>query len=100
MSEYKHCLKLILSSQLFGHYKFRATNSFALPVLRYLAAIVHWPVHTLRALDRQTRKLLTLFRGLRPKSDVDCLYLPRNWVVTNFLIAWDTDTDMIVNSVC
>jgi len=34
---------------------------------------VQWP---LKALDRQTRKPLTLFRRFHPKSDVDCLYLP------------------------
>ena len=75
-SEYKHSLKLILSSQLCGNYKFKAINSFAFPVLRYSAAIVQWPVHTLKALDRQTRKLLTLFQGLHPKSDVNRRYLP------------------------
>jgi len=31
----------------------------------------------LRAMDRQTRKLLTISRGFHPRSDVDCLYLPR-----------------------
>ena len=76
-SEYKHRLKLILSSQLCGNYKFRAINTFALPVLRYSAGIVQWPVNILKALDRYTRKLLTLFQGLHPKSDVDRLYLPR-----------------------
>ena len=68
--EYKCCLKLILSSHLCGNYKFRAINTFALPVLRYSAAIVQWPVNTLKALDRHTRKLLTLFQGLHPKSDI------------------------------
>ena len=70
-SEYKHRLKLILSSQLC--YKFRAINTFALYVLRYSAAIVQWPVNTLKTMDRHTRKLLTLFWGLHPKSDVDHL---------------------------
>ena len=37
---------------------------------------MQWPVHTLRALDGQTRKLLTPFQGLHPKSDGYHLYLP------------------------
>ena len=65
-SKYKHRFKLILYSQLCGNYKFRAINTFAIPVLRYSAAIVQWPVNTLNALERHTRKLLTLFWGLHP----------------------------------
>ena len=49
----------------------------ALPIIRYTAGIVHWPINVLEELDRQTRKLLTIHRGLHPRSDVDRLYLPR-----------------------
>ena len=75
-AEYKRRLRLILSSQLSGNCKFKAINVFALPVIRYTAAIIHWPVNFLKALDRQTRKVLSLFRGLHPRSDVDYLYVP------------------------
>jgi len=34
-------------------------------------------VNDLKSMDRKTRKLLTSHRGLHPRSDVDCLYLPR-----------------------
>ena len=46
-------------------------------MIRYTAAIVKWPVNILRESDRQTRKLLCLFRGLHPRSNVYRLYLPR-----------------------
>jgi len=32
-----------------------------------------WSVDGLRSMDRKTRKLLTLHRGLHPRGDVDCL---------------------------
>jgi len=62
---------------LFANNKFKAINAFTVPVVRYTAAIVQWPVNTLTELDRKTRKLLCLFWGLHPRSDVDQLYLPR-----------------------
>ena len=75
--EYKRRLRLILSSELSGRNKLQAINALALPVIRYTAGIVRWPVNTLEELDRQTRKLLTIHRGLHPRSDIDRLYLPR-----------------------
>jgi len=75
--EYKRRLQLILSSELFGRNKLQAINALALPIIRYTAGIAHWPINALEELDRQTRKLLTIHRGLHPRSDVDRLYLPR-----------------------
>jgi len=77
VSEYKRRVRRILSSELSSFNKFQAINSFALPVIRYTAGILHWPVNDLKALDRQTRKLLTLYRGFHPRSDVDHLYVSR-----------------------
>ena len=76
-AEYKRRIRLILSSELSANNKFKAINTFAIPVIRYTAAIVQWPVNILKELDRKTRKFLCLFRGLHPRSDVDRLYLPR-----------------------
>jgi len=75
--EYKRRLKLILSSKLTSNNMFKEINSYTVPVLRYSAGIVKWPIQVLQQLDRQTRKLLTVFRGRHRRSDVDRLYIPR-----------------------
>ena len=59
-SEYKCHLKLILSSQLCGNYKFSTNNTFALPVLRYSAVIAQWRVNILKSLDRQCVIFITI----------------------------------------
>jgi len=64
-------LRLILSSELSGRNKLQAINALALQIIRYTAGIVHWPVNVLEELDRQTGKLLTIHRGLHPRSHVD-----------------------------
>ena len=82
-SEYKRRLKLILSSQLC---KFRAINTFVLPVFRYSAGTVQWPVNILKAMDRHTRKLLTLFRGYTLNLMlIVCIY-SLSWVAVGFFL--------------
>ena len=47
------------------------------PLLKYSAAFVSWRKSELQAIDRKTRKLLTIYGALHPKSDVDRLCIPR-----------------------
>jgi len=75
--EYFRRLRLVLRSQLNSRNKFHAVNAYCLPVVRYAAGIIRWSVNDLKSMDRKTRKLLTIHRGLHPRSDVDRLYLPR-----------------------
>ena len=44
---------------------------------RYGAWIIDWTDEELKALDRNTRKKLTMYGALHPKSDVHRLYLTR-----------------------
>ena len=46
-----------------------------LPVIRYAAGIVKWNLNDLRTMNKKTRKLLTINKGLHPRSDVDHPYL-------------------------
>ena len=77
VKEYKRKIRLILKSKLNGKNKIKAINTWAVAVLRYGAGILTWNVEELKELDRKTRKLLTMHKGLHPKSDVDRLYLSR-----------------------
>ena len=75
--EYKRRLRLILSSKLNRKNNIKAINSWAVAIMRYGAGMLEWRFYELKELDRKTRKLLTMHKGLHPKSDVDKLYVSR-----------------------
>ena len=75
--EYKRRLKLVLKSKLSGKNKIMAANTWAVAVLRYSAGVVEWKTDELKVLDRKTRKMMTLYGALHPKSDVDRVYPAR-----------------------
>ena len=75
--EYKRKLRLILRSKLNGKNKIKAINSWAVAIMRYGAGVLEWRFDELKELDRETRNLLTIHKGLQPKNDVDRLYVRR-----------------------
>ena len=77
IAEYCSRFCSVLFSYLNGHYKIIALNSYAIPIMHYSAGILNWTQAVLDVIDRKTRKLLTIYKGLHSKADVDCLYLPR-----------------------
>ena len=68
---YKRRLRLLLKPKLNGKKKIQAINSWAVALLRYGAGIINWKVDELKKNDRTTRKTLTMYRVLHPKTDVD-----------------------------
>ena len=74
-AEYKRRLRLILKSKLNGKNKIQAINTWVVALLRYGAGIVNWKVGELEKIDRTTRKTLTMYGALHPKSDIDRIYL-------------------------
>ena len=75
--EYKRRLRLVLKSKLNGRNKIRAINAWAVAIFRYGAGILHWSKSELNALDRKSRKTMTMYGALHPKCDVDRLYMKR-----------------------
>ena len=63
--------------KLNGHSLIKAINTWAVGVIPYLAPFLEWNKDELEALDRRTRKLMTMQKALHPKSNVDRLYLPK-----------------------
>ena len=70
-------MKQVLRSKLNGHNKMQAINAYAIPVISYTGGIIDWTEEEKKELDRRTRKLLTMHKGLHPRADVDRLYIPR-----------------------
>ena len=75
--EYIRRLRKILKWKLNGANLVRGVNTWAVSLLRYPAPFVSWRKSQLQAIDRNTRKLFTIYRALHPKSDPDRLYIPR-----------------------
>ena len=75
--EYIRTLKKVLKSKLNGGKLVRGVNTWAVSLIRYSAAFVSWRKSELQATDGKTRKLLTMYGALHPKSDADGLYIPR-----------------------
>ena len=46
-------------------------------IFRYGAGIISWRESELKSIDRKTRKYLTMYGAMHPKSDVDRLYMKR-----------------------
>ena len=77
LKEYFRRLKKVLRSKLNGGNLVQGVNTWAVSLLRYLATFISWRKCELQAIDRKTTTLFTVYGGLRPKSDVDRLYIPR-----------------------
>ena len=75
--EYKKRVRSILQSKLHGRNQISAINTYAVPVITYLAGIVKFTVEEKRKLDIMTRKQLTMHGSLHPRADADRLYVPR-----------------------
>ena len=75
--EYKGRQRLILISKLNGRNKVTAINRWAVAICRYGDGIFQWKASELKDLNRKSRKTITMYRGLHPKSDVDRLYVKR-----------------------
>ena len=75
--EYKRRLRLILRSKLNGKNKIEAINSWAVAIMRYGVVVLEWRFDELKELHGKTQKLLTMHKGLLPKSDVDRLCVSR-----------------------
>ena len=67
--KYIRRLRNVLESKLNDGNLVRGVNSWAVSLLIYSAAFLHWRKSELQAIDRKTRKLFTIYGALHPKSD-------------------------------
>ena len=55
----------------------RCHQHMAVSLVRYTAGIINWRKDELEAMDRKTRKMMTIYNSLHPRADVDGLYISR-----------------------
>ena len=75
--EYFRRLKKILKSKLNGGNLVQRVSTWVASPLRYSAAFTSWRKCGLQAVDRKTRKLLTIYGRSHQKSGVGRLHIPR-----------------------
>ena len=68
---------MILKSKLNRRNKVTAINTWAVAIFRYGPGIIQWKAIEMNDLDRKSRKTMTMYGGLQPKSNVDRLYVKR-----------------------
>ena len=68
---------MILKSKLNGKNKITAINTCAVAIFRHGARILQWKESELKDVDRKSRKTMTMYGALHPKTDVDRLYIKR-----------------------
>ena len=68
---------MILKSKLNGRIKVTAINTWAAAIFRHGAGIIQWKASEMKDLDRKSRKKMTMYGGLRPKSGVDRMHVKR-----------------------
>ena len=76
-SEYKRKLKNILKAKLNAGNLTKAMNTWTVSIFRYSAGIIDWTKQELENIDHETRKILTTYKALPSKADVDRLYVRR-----------------------
>ena len=68
---------MVLKSKLNGRNKVTTISTWSVAIFRYGTGIIQGKASELEDLDRKSRKTMTIFGGLHPKSDVDRLYVKR-----------------------
>ena len=70
-------MRQLTSSRPNGGNTIRAINSRAVSLVRYSVGILKWTKDELKAMDRKTRKIMTMNRMCHPQSDTGRLYILR-----------------------
>ena len=68
---------MILKSKLNEKSEITAIHVWVVAAFTYGARILHWKESELEDEGRKSRKAMTMYRALHPKSDVDRLYIVR-----------------------
>ena len=57
---------------------FQAINTWVVLTVRYSATIIEWMKEEVKEIDKKARKIITMYVGLHPRSNIEWLYLPKS----------------------
>ena len=76
-TEYLRQVRRVLQSKLNGGNMIGTINTCGVTLVCYTAVIIIWMNDELEAMDRNSRKMMTIYNCLHPRADIDCKYIPR-----------------------
>ena len=77
--EYLRRIKTQLEIKLSNRKLIKGINSWAVPLVRYSGTFLKLTREELKQIDQRTRKLMTIYKALHPRDDVDRLYGSRKY---------------------
>ena len=75
--EYPRRTRKLLETKLFCRNLIKGINTWAVPLVRYSGPFLKLTRDEFKQMDQRTRKLMTMHKALRPRDDVDRLYVSR-----------------------
>ena len=75
--EYLRRTRKVLETKLNSRNLIKGINTWVVPLVRYSRPFLKWTRDELKQMDQRTRKLMTMYKALYPRDDVDGLYVSR-----------------------
>jgi hypothetical protein len=72
--KYTRILKTVMKSKLIAINTITAIRALVIPVLRYSFSIIDWKLEEIRKICMKTRNVLTKYKMLHQKADINRLY--------------------------
>ena len=73
--EYLWRTRALLETKLSCRNLINGINTWAVPLVRHSGPFLKWTRDELKQMDQRTRKLMTEYKALHPRDDVDRLYV-------------------------
>ena len=77
LKKYLRRTRKLLEKKLNRRNLIKGINTWAVPHVRYSGLFLMWTRDELKQMDQRTRKQMTMYKALRPRDDVDRLYVSR-----------------------
>ena len=75
--EYLRRTRKLLETKISSRNLIKGIYTWAVSLVRYLGPFLKWTRDKLKQIDQRTRKLMTMYKALHPRDDVDRLYVSR-----------------------
>ena len=75
--EYHRRTRKLLETKLSCRNLIKGIDTWAVFLLRYSGPFLRWTREELRKIDQRTRTLMTIYKALQPRYDVDRLYVSK-----------------------
>ena len=75
--EYLRRTRELLETKLYCRNLIKGINTWAVPLVRYSGLFLKWTRKVFQQIDQKTRKLMTIYKALHPRNDVNRRFISR-----------------------